>query len=118
MGLFGKKKPATDTDTATVPIPPATGAVAGKDNKAVAQAKPADKVSAKNAPATPKSNVPTTIPLEDIIAPAEMEVDFSFLRINTEYYRSFFVSGYPRYVEPNWLSPLISFDHTLDVSMF
>ena len=114
MGLFGKKKPATET----APTAPTKGGVNAKDNKPVAQAKPADKAPAKNAPAAPKSAAPTTIPLEDIIAPAEMEVDFSFLRINGEYYRSFFVSGYPRYVEPNWLSPLISFDHTLDVSMF
>ncbi|MBI3485838.1 ATP-binding protein [Candidatus Daviesbacteria bacterium] len=56
--------------------------------------------------------------LEDVISPKEIEIDFSNIRIDQEYYRSFFVSGYPRYVGPNWLEPLISFDHTLDISMF
>ncbi|OGE33182.1 hypothetical protein A3E66_04215 [Candidatus Daviesbacteria bacterium RIFCSPHIGHO2_12_FULL_37_16] len=54
----------------------------------------------------------------DIIAPSSVEVDFSNIKINDRYYRSFFVSGYPRYVDPNWLSPLISFEHSLEVSMF
>ena len=48
--------------------------------------------------------------LEDVIAPAEIEVDFNFLRINDHFFRSYFVSSYPRFVNPNWLEPLISFD--------
>lgn len=56
--------------------------------------------------------------LIDAIAPKEIEVDFTNIRLDQVYYRSFFVSGYPRYVGPNWLEPLISFDHTLDISMF
>src|SRR5215212_1731754 len=56
--------------------------------------------------------------LADAIAPKEIEIDFSYLRVNSHYYRTFFVSGYPRYVEPNWLEPLISFEHSLNISMF
>lgn len=56
--------------------------------------------------------------LVDTLAPALMDVDFSYLRINNRYYRSFFVSGYPRYVSPNWLEPLINFEHSLSVAMF
>lgn len=56
--------------------------------------------------------------LMDTIAPQEFEVDFNFVRVNTQLYKSFFVSNYPRYVQPNWLEPLISFDHTLNVAMF
>ncbi|MDD2822592.1 MAG: ATP-binding protein [Candidatus Daviesbacteria bacterium] len=55
---------------------------------------------------------------EDAVAPYEVEVDFSFLKINHRYFRSFFVSSYPRYVEPNWLEPLISFEHSMVLSMF
>ncbi len=54
----------------------------------------------------------------DVIAPAEVEVDFNELRINSRFYRTYFVSGYPRFVEPNWLEPLVSFDHSLFISMF
>jgi conjugal transfer ATP-binding protein TraC len=56
--------------------------------------------------------------LSDVIAPQEIEVDFNQLRINRRLYRSFFVSGYPRYIEPNWLEPLVDFDHTLSIAMF
>ena len=56
--------------------------------------------------------------LEDAIAPAEIEVDFNHLRIDNHFFRTYFVSDYPRYVEPNWLEPLISFDHSLLISMF
>lgn len=56
--------------------------------------------------------------IQDVIAPEELEVDFSHLRINETYHRSFFVSNYPRFVTPNWLEPLISFNHSLSISMF
>ena len=54
----------------------------------------------------------------DVIAPSAYEVDFDHIRIGTTYFRTLFVSGYPRFVGANWLSPLINFDHTLEISMF
>jgi conjugal transfer ATP-binding protein TraC len=56
--------------------------------------------------------------IQDIIAPPAIEVDFTHLQIGQTFFRTLFVAGYPRYVNANWLSPLINFDHTLDVSMF
>jgi conjugal transfer ATP-binding protein TraC len=56
--------------------------------------------------------------IRDIIAPPAVEVDFDMLTINNYYIRSMFVAGYPRYAYPNWLQPLISFDHTLDIAMY
>lgn len=69
----------------------------------------------------PKIKDEPTIPqltLEDVLAPAEIEVDFSNLRLDHRFFRTYFVSDYPRFVEPNWLEPLISFDHSLLISMF
>lgn len=54
----------------------------------------------------------------DIVAPPSIEVDFDHLEVGDFLYRTLFVAGYPRYVSANWLSPLISFNHTLDVSMY
>lgn len=54
----------------------------------------------------------------DIVAPPAIEVDFDFLTIGEQLVRTLFVAGYPRYVSANWLEPLISFNHTLDVSMY
>ncbi len=56
--------------------------------------------------------------LEDVIAPSEIEVDFNHIRINNRFFRTYFVSSYPRFVESNWLEPLISFDHSLLISIF
>jgi len=59
-----------------------------------------------------------TVSLTDAIAPSSIEVDFSYIRIGERFYRTFFVVGYPRYVSANWLSPVIDFDHSLNISMF
>lgn len=59
-----------------------------------------------------------TLSVQDVIAPASIEVDFDHIQIGTSYFRTLFIVGYPRYIEANWLSPLIEFDHTLEISMF
>jgi conjugal transfer ATP-binding protein TraC len=64
----------------------------------------------------PTGNLPITI--QDVLAPSEMEIDFSHIRFDHTHYRTFFASAYPRFVEANWLDPLISFEHSLSVSMF
>jgi len=58
------------------------------------------------------------VSVQDIIAPAAIEVDFDHLKIGNTYFRTLFVAGYPRFVSANWLSPLINFDHSLDIAMF
>lgn len=58
------------------------------------------------------------VSIQDIIAPPAIEIDFNHIKIGPTYYRSLFVSGYPRFVNANWLYPLISFDHSLFISMF
>ena len=72
---------------------------------------------------TPQSNpfeafTKGLVGVKDIIAPESLEVDFSFIRIGNTYFRTLFVAGYPRFVSANWLSPLINFDHTLDVAAY
>lgn len=56
--------------------------------------------------------------IADIIAPASIEVDFGHIRVGEKFHKTFFVSGYPRFVSPNWLEPLVDFDHSLNISMF
>lgn len=58
------------------------------------------------------------VSLVDILAPSSVEVDFKFLRVGERFYKTFFITGYPRFVSPNWLAPIIDFDHELNVSMF
>lgn len=59
-----------------------------------------------------------TVTIKDMIAPSFIEVDFNHLKIDEKYYRTLFVTGYPRYVSANWLYSLITFDHPLYVSMY
>jgi len=86
-------------------------------------------VYAPTAPA-PAEGSPATLPqlaqtiaagavsVQDIIAPPSIDVDFNHLKIGETFARTIFVSGYPRFVGANWLSPLINFNHTLTLSMF
>lgn len=60
----------------------------------------------------------TPLSITDLIAPPMIEVDFDSLKMGNYFFRTLFVAGYPRYVNANWLEPLISFNHTLDISMF
>lgn len=56
--------------------------------------------------------------IKDLIAPSSMEVKFNELRVSDMYARSFFVYTYPRFIDVNWLSPVVNFDVTMDISMF
>jgi len=58
------------------------------------------------------------VSIQDIIAPGAIEVDFNHLKIGNKYFRTLFIAGYPRFVSANWLSPLINFDHSLDIAMY
>ena len=56
--------------------------------------------------------------VQDIIAPSAIEVDFNHIKIGEKFFRTLFVSGYPRFVGANWLEPVINFDHTSTITMF
>ncbi|MBI2055437.1 MAG: DUF87 domain-containing protein [Candidatus Sungbacteria bacterium] len=62
-----------------------------------------------------KSGVTT---LKDIIAPAALEVNPSFLRLGEKMVRTLFVFSYPRYLNTNWFSPVINLDKVFDISLF
>jgi len=51
--------------------------------------------------------------LHDTIAPKEVEVDFDHVKVNNVYYRTLFIAGYPRFVAPGWLEPVVNFNSSL-----
>jgi len=59
-----------------------------------------------------------SLSIKDMLAPSFIEVDFNNIKVDQKFYRTLFVVGYPRYVSPNWLYSLITFDHPLYISMF
>ncbi len=58
------------------------------------------------------------VSIKDMIAPSFIETDFNHLKIDEKYYRTLFVTAYPRYVSANWLYSLITFDRPLYISMY
>ncbi|MFA6493129.1 MAG: DUF87 domain-containing protein [Patescibacteria group bacterium] len=54
----------------------------------------------------------------DLIAPAAFKVEPNYLQLGNMFIRTLFVFTYPRYVQTNWLAPIINYDITLDISMF
>ena len=89
-----------------------------KLNKFITQLNPKAKPLASQEEEWSKALAAGIVSVKDIIAPPAIEVDFDFIKIGTTYYRTIFVIGYPRYVQANWLSPLINFEHTLSTSMY
>ena len=108
--MFGKKKqPPQPT------LPPTQGQqVQGAPQQ---QAPAVQKAAAANNKAndTLKSG---SVGIVDIIAPSSVEVDFKHIRVGDTFYRTFFVVDYPRQVSPNWLSILIDYKETMNISMF
>ncbi len=56
--------------------------------------------------------------IRDLIAPSSMEFMRDKMTVSGLTAKSFFVFAYPRYIDANWLSPVINFDVTMDISMF
>lgn len=56
--------------------------------------------------------------VRDVMAPSGLEVDFNHLRVGGQFFQVFFIAGYPREVGANWLSPVINFQHPLDIAMY
>lgn len=56
--------------------------------------------------------------IKDLIAPSSMEVMYDKMRVSGLFAKTFFVYAYPRYAEVNWLSPVVNFDVSMDISMF
>ncbi len=56
--------------------------------------------------------------IKDLIAPSSMEINYDNVRIDGMYARTFYVYAYPRYLNTNWLAPVVNFDVTMDISQF
>src|SRR5215472_17947882 len=55
--------------------------------------------------------------LADLLAPAAVEIARDHLRLEYQYARVMVVVGYPRTVVPGWLTPLLEFEHPIEVSL-
>lgn len=56
--------------------------------------------------------------VRDLIAPSSLDIQYESIRISGMYAKTLVVFTYPRYLDTNWLSPLVNMDATVDVSHF
>ncbi|MFA5961416.1 MAG: ATP-binding protein [Parcubacteria group bacterium] len=56
--------------------------------------------------------------LNDIIAPAAIQIMPKSIRVGETIAQTIFVIAYPRYLHSNWFSPIINIDMPIDISMF
>lgn len=54
----------------------------------------------------------------DIIAPSDFIVTPNYVQLGSYYIRTMFVYTYPRFLNTNWLSPIINYDISMDIGMF
>jgi type IV secretory pathway VirB4 component len=52
------------------------------------------------------------------IAPSAMQITPSYIQIGDKYARTLFIATYPRFLNANWLSPIVNLDKVLDVSIY
>lgn len=92
------------------------GAAAAKvDSKKAADAKMKERKAILEAEKIFKEGIAS---IRDLIAPSSFEVAYDHLKIDGMYSQSFFVYTYPRYIDTNWLSPVVNYDVTMDISQF
>ncbi|MEK7609432.1 MAG: DUF87 domain-containing protein, partial [Patescibacteria group bacterium] len=70
----------------------------------------------------PKTEKPTSPQnagsLQDLLAPAALQISPDHLQIGEKFSRTIFVAAYPRFLSVGWFAPIINLDKTFDVSLF
>lgn len=52
------------------------------------------------------------------LAPSALQVTANYIQLGDKFARTLFIATYPRYLNANWLSPIINMEKVLDVSVF
>ena len=56
--------------------------------------------------------------LQDLIAPAGLEISTNFLKLGNKYCSTLFILTYPNYLASNWFSSIINLDESFSISIF
>lgn len=80
--------------------------------------KPTIKIKRTAVPILPGEIYKTAkLQLQDILAPAALEISTKSIKIAGKTSRTFFVMSYPRFLTDGWLSPIINLDKVFDIGM-
>lgn len=58
------------------------------------------------------------VSIKDVIAPAGMKIEPTYLVLNESFVRTVFVVTYPRYISLGWFTPIVNLNNALDIAMF
>ena len=56
--------------------------------------------------------------VRDLISPASLKINPTYLMLGEKFIRTLFVVNYPRYISVGWFAPIINLNNTFDVAMF
>lgn len=118
---LGKIDPTTPNQTASNQLDDSVNKPQENLAKTSEAAKYAPKDEAEQKPLIENPNLDIfrkKLQLIDVLAPKEIETDFTHIKIGNTFYRTLFVAGYPRFVNPGWLEAMINFNSSLDISFY
>lgn len=58
------------------------------------------------------------VSVRDIIAPAALQLNPDFLRLNEKFCRTIFIFTYPRFLSTGWFAPIINLNEELDIAFY
>ena len=58
------------------------------------------------------------VSVRDLISPASLEVNSSYIKLGDYFVRTVFVIEYPRYISVGWFAPVINMDITADIGIY
>ena len=59
-----------------------------------------------------------SVSVQDLISPASMKIEPSYVLLGDKYVRTIFVVTYPRYITVGWFTPIVNLNTALDIGMF
>lgn len=113
--LFKKAEVKKGSEPKNQPVNVVTPQISPKQKDFTVKESPSEKPMIKN---PVDAIVEQNMDIIDVVAPSAVEIDMDYLKINNVYFRTLFISGYPRFVSPGWLEQIINFNSSLDISFF
>lgn len=65
-----------------------------------------------------ENNTKTTKGLDDIFAPAAINLSSNHIQIGDKYIRTIFIATFPRYLNTSWFSPVVNLEKIFDIAIF
>ncbi len=61
---------------------------------------------------------PTPVGASTTLAPSAIKISSNYIQVGDKFARTIFIATYPRFLNANWLSPIVNLDKVLDIAIF